>query len=116
MIHGITVRLYNTQELERDGFNNPKEELAVWEDVKNVLVYPSTPDDIVDSTNLYGKRAMYTLGIPKGDEHLWTDQIVYFFGEYWKIYSFPIKGIDANIPLSWNDKYYCERYGIHNEM
>lgn len=109
MIQGISINLINLVEIGKDDFNNPIfEEQSIV--VDNVLVAPSSSDDIVDSTNLYGKKAIYTIAIPKGDTHIWVDQVVEFFGERWKVFSFPMTGIEANIPLSWNSKYYVERY------
>lgn len=109
MIHGITVRLITLTQSGVDGFNNPTYS-ASSVDVDDVLVAPSSTDDITDSTNLYGKKAVYTIAIPKGDTHIWTDNLVQFFGETWHIYSYPQMGIEANIPLRWNAKYYVERY------
>ena len=48
--------------------------------VENVLVAPTSSDDILSTTNLYGKKAVYTLAI------------------------------DELIPLDWNKKVYVESY------
>ena len=61
--------------------------------------------------NLFGKKAVYTLAIPKGDTHKWEDSVVEFFGHKWKTFGFPIEGIESNIPLDWNKKVMVERYG-----
>lgn len=109
MINGITITLINLVESGKDAFNNPiYEENQVQ--VDDVLVAPSSSDDIVDSTDLYGKKAIYTIAIPKGDTHVWEDQIVEFFGQRWKVFSMPMTGIESNIPLRWNTKYYVEGY------
>ena len=68
MIEGIDVVLYDTVEVERDPFNNPiTEESAVT--VKNVLVVPLSENEIKETYDLTGKRAVYQLAIPKGDSH-----------------------------------------------
>lgn len=110
MIKGITVTLYEKQEIGKDEFNRPiYEELPV--EIENVLVAPTSSDDVINQLNLTGKKAIYTLAIPKGDCHIWEDRKVKFFGGYWKTFGFPIAGIEENIPLEWNQKVMVERYG-----
>lgn len=109
MINGITIALINLVETGKDGFNNPIYD-EVTTQVDDVLVAPSSSDDVIDSTNLYGKKAIYTIAIPKGDTHIWENQVVEFFGERWIVFSLPMTGIESNIPLRWNTKYYVERY------
>ena len=109
MIKGITVILIEKKEIGKDPFNQPiYEEIEV--EVNNVLVSPSTTDDVTTSTDLVGKKAVYTLGIPKGDTHEWENTKVKFFGHTWKTFGFTIQGIEENIPLSWNKKVMVERY------
>ncbi|WP_434782989.1 hypothetical protein, partial [Faecalibaculum rodentium] len=52
---GIPVILYEEQQIGVDAFNQP---INVYEKkvVSNVLVYPSTPEEIVTSTELSGKK------------------------------------------------------------
>lgn len=108
-IRGITVVLYETKEVGKDGFNRPiYEEVEV--NIDNVLVAPSSSDDIITSTDLVGKKATYTLAIPKGDSHIWENKKVKFFGQMWHVFGFTLQGIDANIPLDWNKKIMVERY------
>lgn len=109
MIKGITVLLIDKVETGKDRFNQPlyKEQKIKIEDV---LVAPSTTDDIVTAKDLTGKKAIYTLAIPKGDCHDWENKEVFFFGERWKTFGFTIQGIDENIPLKWNKKVMVERY------
>lgn len=109
MIQGITISLIKKTIDSYDSFNNPvfKETKT---NVSNVLVAPSNVDDVTSSVNLYGKEAKYVIAIPKGDTNTWTDNDVEFFGERWHVFSLPMQGIEANIPLSWNAKYYVERY------
>lgn len=106
-IHGISVNLVQKMKTGEDPFGSPiyKENLVK---VDNVLVAPATSDDIVDSQNLYGKKAVYTLGIPKGDMHDWEDTKVIFFGQYFRTFGKPVEGIEDLIPLDWNKKVMVE--------
>ena len=110
MIKGIPVILYTEKAVGKDSLNNTIYK-PTPETIENVLVAPSSSQEIVDSTNLYGKKAVYTLAIPKGDEHDWRDKTVEFFGSKWKTFGEPLMGIDELIPLSWNKKVTVERYG-----
>lgn len=93
-----------------DPFGNPiYEETDI--DVENVLVSPTSTDDIVNQLTLTGKKAVYTLGIPKGDTNDWEDKEVKFFGKRWRTFGFPIEGIEDLIPLDWNKKVMVEHYG-----
>lgn len=109
VIKGIPVILYEKQQIGVDDFNQPID-VCEKKIVDNVLVYPSTPEEIVTSTELAGKKAVYTMAIPKGDSHSWEGQRVRFFGEDWKTFGFSIIGIEDNIPLDWNRKVMVERY------
>lgn len=84
---------------------------TTWEPVENVLVSPAMGQDLLDTLNLYGKRAVYTLGIPKGDAHVWTDTEVGFFGHVFRTIGYPTEGIDELIPLGWNRKVQVELVG-----
>lgn len=110
MIKGITVKLIQQEQVGTDGFGAP---IYITKpiDVENVLVTPSSSDDITSSVQLYGKKAVYTLGIPKGDTHEWEDQFVEFFGKTWRVFGFATEGIESMIPLDWNKKVMVERYG-----
>ncbi|MDM7320500.1 MULTISPECIES: hypothetical protein [unclassified Streptomyces] len=109
-IHGIPITLIDKQVMSVDPFGAP-----VVKDVEilvdNVLVAPALSDDVINQLNLTGKKAVYTLGIPKGDTHDWEDKEVEFFGQRWRTFGFVTEGIDDLIPLSWNKKVMVERYG-----
>lgn len=109
MIKGITVNLYEMQETDTNAFNE-----AIYAPVKhsvaNVLVTPATEQEILDTVNLTGRRAVYTLCIPKGDAHDWTNQIVEFFGRKWRTIGEPIEWIEAMVPLDWNMKVRVESF------
>lgn len=109
MIKGMTVNLIETKKVGVDPFNSPvSEEVSV--PVDDVLVAEPSSDDVINTLNLYGKRAQYTLGIPKSDTHDWEDKVVEFYGKRWKTFTIPVKGIDGNMPLRWNTKVMVERY------
>ena len=75
MIKGTDILLYS-------GINS--------ETVSNVLIGEPSSD---------GKS--YTLGIPKNDEHDWTDRKISFFGCFFRSIGYPQQGITENIPLCW---------------
>ena len=105
MLKGMPVILLKKEEIGLDPFNNPiyKETEIV---VNDVIVAPSSADDIVTSNDLVGKKAVYTLAIPKGDTNIWENQRVKFFGAYWNVFGFTLQGMDENIPLRfWTEKY-----------
>ena len=110
MIKGITVTLISRTEIGKDELQHPVYE-ETEEEVENVLVYPASTTEILETLDLTGKRAVYNMAIPKGDCHVWKDQKVRFFGETWRVIGFGQKGIEENIPLDWNEKWMVERYG-----
>ena len=97
------------QESGVDGFGRPTYSMVAV-NVDNVLVGEPSSEDITDTLNLTGKHLAYTLAIPKGDTHTWTDREVRFFNEKFRTIGSPTQGIEANIPLSWNKKVKVERY------
>ena len=109
MIKGITITLIKREQTGTDPLGAPIYGESP-EEISNVLVAPSSAQEILDSTQLYGKKAVYTLGIPKGDDHIWEDQYVEFFNERWHVFGIPLEGIEDMIPLSWNKKVMVERY------
>lgn len=109
MIKGITVTLINKKEVGKDPFDKP-----IYDDVEievdNVLINPTSTEDIVNQLNIDGKKAVYTLAIPKKDTNNWEDAEVLFFGKRWRTFGIPIQGIEHLIPLDWNKKVMVERY------
>ena len=109
MLQGITVTLYDKVQTGVDAFNEAVyEETAI--EVDDVLVAPATSQEILDTTNLYGKKAVYTLAIPKGDMHDWMDKKISFFGRDFHSFGIPLEGIECDIPLRWNKKVTVEVY------
>jgi hypothetical protein len=108
-IKGITVTLISNKQVGTDPFDNP-----IFEDVEievhNVLVKPTSTEDVVNTKDLTGRTAIYTLAIPKGDSNVWENQEVKFFGERWRVFGIPKQGIEELIPLDWNKKVMVERY------
>lgn len=112
-MRGITVTLYTKTADSTDPFGAP-----VWTEkavtVDNVLVGQPDTDDITSSTDLYGKRIDYMLGIPKGDTHDWTDKRVEWTDAYGRTvkcetFGFPVTGIEALVPTPWHMKVRCRR-------
>lgn len=109
MIKGMPVKLYERILSGTDEFDHPVyAETPVM--VENVLVAPVSTQEILDTLNLTGKKAVYNIAIPKGDSHTWQDCRVDFFGQSWRVIGLPQQGIDENIPGSWNQKWMVERY------
>ncbi|AJD83097.1 hypothetical protein [Streptococcus phage Str-PAP-1] len=108
-IHGIQITLIDKQVVSVDPFGTP-----VVKDVEilvdNVLVSPSSTDDVTNQLSLTGKKAVYTLALPKGDMHDWENKEVIFFGQKWRTVGMPLEGIEDLIPLEWNKKVMVERY------
>lgn len=106
-IRGITVLLHEKTESGRDALNRITYEETVTP-VDNVIVGQPSGQEALDTLNLTGRRAVYTLGIPKGDTHDWTDKTVEFFGGRYRTIGAPVEGIEEMVPLSWNKKVQCE--------
>ena len=107
---GTTITLYDRILTGRDALSAPiYTETAVA--VDNVLVAPLSTEEVLQTYTLTGRKAVYQMGIPKGDQHEWTaGKRVRFFGEDWRIIGLPEEGIEDLIPLSWNKKVKVERY------
>lgn len=104
-LHGITIQLEQvTASSGTDIFNVPIRTTG-WADVANVIVGQPTDAEQVSAMDLYGCRAVYTLGIPKGDAHVWEAGLrVRFFGETFRIFGHTVQGIEDMVPLAWNKK------------
>ena len=107
---GITITLYDRTQTGVDALNHPiYTETPV--PVDNALVAPLSDNEVIETFNLTGRKAVYQLGIPKGDTHEWAaGKRVSFFGKDYRIIGEPTEGIDKLIPLSWNKKVKVERY------
>ena len=107
---GMTVQLAVKTVTGYDPFGAPieTEELI---DVEDVLVGQPSTDDVTNTIQLYGKKIEYVLGIPKGDNHNWTDAEVIIWGQRFRTIGYPQTGIQENIPLRWGQNVRVERYG-----
>ncbi len=108
-IKGIDILLHVKTKTGVDGFNAPVYE-EVPETVSNVLIGEPSAEDVASELQLYGKHLAYTLAIPKGDSHDWSNATVEFFGQKFKSYGAVTEGIEALLPLAWNRKVKVERY------
>lgn len=109
MLKGIDVTLYTKRQTGEDAFGAPVYE-ETPEVVHNVLIGESETADIVNEQQLYGRQLAYTLAIPKGDTHDWTNAVVEFFDQKFRTCGAVTEGIEGMIPLSWNRKVKVERY------
>lgn len=109
MIKGITVTLLEETSNGLDPFGQPiKKQSAI--EVANVLVSPTEAKDVVEHAQLYGKKAVYTLGIPKGDTNHWEDKEVMIFDKKYRTFGPVVEGIEALVPTKWHKKVMVERY------
>jgi len=110
VITGRTVTLLAKTQTGVDAFNRP-----IYEEtptpVDNVLIAPLSDQEVLETLNLTGRKAVYQLALPKGDAHDWENQRVQFFGETWQVIGIPTEGQSELIPLFWNKKVKVERYG-----
>ena len=108
-LKGITITLIDKIQTDEDDFGS-----TIYDEVEisvdNVLVAPTSTDDIVNQMSISGKKAVYTLAIPKCDTHDWEDKEVKFFNQRWRTFGIPLEGIEDMIPLDWNKKVMVERY------
>lgn len=109
-MRGTTVQLAVKTSSTTDDFGAPieTEELV---DVADVLVGTPSEEEVKATLEMYGKKVAYTLGIPKGDSHVWNDTDVIIWGERFRTIGYPVTGEQANIPLRWGSNVKVERYG-----
>lgn len=110
---GRSIILYDKVKVGVDDFNRPiYTETPVT--VENVLIGSPTPQEVVDTLNLTGKRAAYTLGIPKGDTHVWTDRRVELPADFpsgkYRTFGYPAIGQSELVPLQWGKNVMVEKY------
>ena len=108
---GKTVTLEKRTQTGTDPFGQPVYTTTTI-DVEDVLIGEPSTVDITNNIAMYGKKIVYTLGIPKGDTNDWEDTYVTLpdpMGGKFHTVGFPIAGIEENIPLRWNKKVHLER-------
>lgn len=111
MLKGETIKLYTRTETGRDRLNRPVyEETAI--EVENVLIGSPSTQEATDILNLTGRKAEYTLGIPKGDANDWENKTVEFWGKKWRTIGIPVTGIQELLPqgMPWGMNVQVERY------
>lgn len=114
-MRGIAVTLYDKTQSGTDAFGAPIY-TETGTTVDNVLVAEPTSDDITSGTDLYGKRADYMLGIPKGDAHVWEDRRVSWTDAAGRTvtvqtFGFAVMGVPQLVPGPWHAKVRCQRIG-----
>lgn len=109
LLKGIDVELLLKKQNGKDEFNQPTYDES-WVVVRNVLITPVDSEDVINTLNLTGKTAVYTLCIPKGDNHTWENTCVKFDGKLWRTIGIAVGGIESMTPLDWNKKIKVERY------
>lgn len=111
MLKGETIKLYTRIETGRDALNRPVCEETVIE-VENVLIGSPSSQEALDTLNLTGRKAEYTLGIPKGDTNEWENKTVEFWGKKWRTIGIPVTGIQELLPqgMPWGKNVQVERY------
>ena len=108
MIKGITVTLYERLQSGTDPFGEPVY-TETQTPVDGVLVTPTASEEVVTELQVYGRRSVYELCIPKGDSHDWENRKVGFFGQVFRSFGPVTEYIEANVPLRWNRKVKVER-------
>lgn len=108
MIKGITVTLRRLVQTGEDQFGAPVYE-PQEEQVSNVIVTPTTAEEIVSELQMYGKHSVFVLCIPKGDSHQWEGQQIEFFGQRFQAFGPVVEYINAMVPGPWNKKVKVER-------
>ena len=107
IIKGQTVKLHIKADAGPDEFGTMTYTDTV-EDVDNVFIETVGGEQMLADLQFFGKRTAYVLHIPKGDEHVWTDTEVEFYGQKFRTY-----GAVTYIPyapLDWDKKIRCELY------
>lgn len=109
MIKGETVILLKETVTGQDAFGRDIITTA-QEEVDNVIVGSPSTEAAVEELNLTGKRLLFVLGIPKGDEHDWKDKCVIIRGQEFRTYGYPLIQTEENVPLMWNAQVKVEAY------
>lgn len=108
LIHGTEITLYNKTQTGTDALNRPIY-TETPETVQNVIIEPLSAAEIADAMDLTGRKAVYRLCLPKGDQHDWTDRKVAFFGETYHTIGATQEWQEDLVPLAWNKKVQVER-------
>lgn len=109
LISGRTIKLHKKTLSGMDPFGAPifSEEII---DVENVVISPSSDEEIKTDMQLYGKKSVYTLHLPKGDDNNWDNVEVEFFDRIWHTFGPVTEYQEEMVPLQWNKKVKVEHY------
>ena len=109
LLKGQTIVLIDRVQTGVDGYNAPVYQETPRE-VANVMVCPASTEAVTEGLELWGKRAVYELLIPKDDANDWEDREVEFFGKRWRTFGLVLQWPDHLTPGQWNRKVKVERY------
>lgn len=98
LIQGIDILLFSGNETET---------------IHNVLVGQPTTTGTADASDDGGTLRGYTLAIPKGDTHDWTNRLVSFFGGTFRTVGYPLQGIEALMPLDWHKQVNVQQINVN---
>lgn len=120
LLKGDTIQLYTLKGDDADEFGVPTGKYT-YEDVENVLIGSPTEQEVAETVKLYGKKAVYTLAIPIGDTHDWSDRLVGFYGKIWHTIGYPIQYNENALSMlpkaiPWNTKVRVELYNGEIEV
>lgn len=111
MITGATVKLHVREPTGVDAFGAPVYRDAGTIPVENVLICPTSAEDITSDLQMYGKYTVYELHIPKTDTNTWEDRVVEFYGKKWRTVGAVLEWMEPITPGPWNKRVKVERYG-----
>lgn len=110
---GQTITLYERTQISVNPINEPIYAESVTQ-VSNVFIETTSAEEIKQEMELFGRHSVYTLHIPKGDNHNWLNSIVVLGGQYGqrKFKQFgDITVYDSQYcPLDWDKKIKVEVY------
>lgn len=106
VIKGEEIQLVKHTLKEFDAFGSPIYEDSII-NVPNVVISPVSTDDVIETLNMTGKKAVYQLCIPKNDTNEWKDTEVIFWGERYRTIGIPKQYMFT--PLEWNKQVQVER-------
>lgn len=112
-IKGETIEFLFKTITGRDPFGAPIVEES-WEKIENVLIAPVSDEDYKRSLELYGKKAVYVLALPKNFKNADTASLINTKVRFWDAEYMTIgtgtKGIESLVPGEWNFKIEVEGY------
>lgn len=111
LIKGVDIQYINKSVTDVDDFGDNIYSES-YETIHNVLVAPVVSlanSNIPETDNLSRRKEVLTLGIPKGDGHIWEECEIMWNGRRYRSCGIPVQGIEDMIPLEWHLKVTVER-------